>query len=68
MFFRGKGKIYNTIEYAIGKGREGFIYEINVMQNYVLKFDVVNKRTETWHKNLLVMIASLMFDDAMQQS
>ena len=61
------GKVYTTIEPALGKGGEGSIYKIQQLPNCVLKVFLPVKRTESRHKKLLAMIASNLPDDAMNQ-
>ena len=61
------GKMYTTVEPALGKGGEGSVYKIQQMPNCVLKVFLPTKRTETRHKKLLAMIATNLPDDAMKQ-
>ena len=61
------GKMYTTIEPALGKGGEGSVYKITGMPNVVLKVFIDPKRTETRHRKLLAMIATPLSSSAMDQ-
>ena len=68
MVFVGRtGTKYETIDPAIGKGGEGSVYRVKDMPKYVLKVFIEKNRTETRHRKLLAMIASVMPDNALQQ-
>lgn len=68
MNYTGKtGKMYTTIEPALGKGGEGSVYRITGMPDYVLKAFLEVKRTETRHRKLLAMIDTPLSISAMQQ-
>ena len=57
MIFKGKnGTSYKIIEPAIGKGGEGYIYQINGMPNFILKAFFNSKRTKEKERKLLAML------------
>ena len=61
------GKMYKTIEPALGKGGEGSVYKIANMPDYVLKVFLDSKRSETRHKKLLAMLSTPLSAEAMKQ-
>lgn len=58
---------YTIIEPALGKGGEGSVYQIAGKPDLVLKVFLEEKRTETRHRKILIMISMRMSETAMEQ-
>ena len=56
MIFKGKNGTSYKIKSIIGKGGEGYIYQINGMPNFVLKAFFNSKRTKEKERKLLAML------------
>lgn len=68
MTYIGKtGETYNVENIPLAKGGEGAVYRINGKPNLALKLFAPEKRTETRHRKLLVMIATPLSQNAMNQ-
>lgn len=68
MTYIGKtGESYNVENTPLAKGGEGAVYRINGKSNLALKVFSSEKRTETRHRKLLVMIDTPLSQNAMNQ-
>lgn len=67
IYIGANGKVYNTIDTALGKGGEGSVYALVGMPDKVLKVFRSKKCTESRHRKLLAMIAASLSPSAMQQ-
>lgn len=61
------GKRYSVVEPPLGKGGEGAVYQIVGAAGSVAKVFKQDKRTESRHRKLLVMLNTAMPDSAMEQ-